>query len=1016
MSLNDSNKVIISRIQNRRGLKQDLPQPLRPGEIGFATDTRQVFIGADPAIGTSGDFNSQSIFETTIGAKDSTIGIADNNIVAFTVPFKKYDKSFFDGITKVVSYLPSANISSSSGLKIFPANTLVSTTGTPSANITSNVIVLSAGANTYITVGDIVTGNDIPAFTTVVAVSGSTVTLSSNITATTSNVLTFIPNNLINTETNLPFKAADLIVSKNGIKLLGDSANSSPAASYDYSFAANTSASNTHILTFRTAPLASEEVSICYYSNTAIIQAIEGITIQSNPALNGNISLYNTTEQTQFPSFYTEYSIPPYRQIPRSLITVSTTTGTGFIGLQHKHIAVNADSGDIDSPTALTLGNLLVSRSDQSSSSTVTVNPANLVFTVGTTPTYDVAGPYNHIYVENTVGYLNDKVFQITEFSNVTPSRSVTVALPINEFTVARAATANAVVVDSVATFVVTAVANPDGAGAIYQIDGVNKPTLTFLRGGVYTFDQSDATNNNHPIAFKDGTGASYTDGVVSTGTPGTAGAQTVITVANNAPLELSLRYYCTVHGNGMGNTITVQTGVTVTLTGNIEGVIEDANVLIVDGSNTTGIAGEVFAVTELNVNSNYIRFNIGNKPFLSNASVQFINYGNDITGSRVQVISSLHGYTSVDTIVVTSSSNTSAINNTSFSVRNDPITANTFFINSTAAVVGQVLGNISPSLNSGPAGNITPVRSIDLRANSTLAEISSTVNDISDWPFLGIIPDSENKIYITHKPQYTSTGTNFRLHEDYSQPTLGPLSLIEAEYSRNDTVKAKLEKWINSCLESDLVNLFSTGSVGVKYTTDATSVRTIGQYAANVDNTYDEIIFSSREEARDFNKLVNQIFFQRPDPGNENIKGLVNLKTNIELQTRSSIALGDRTVSYAEFNSAIIPFAGGNISSLTQNIVAFDTYKIDYSITEDTTGGKYQRIGTMFVSGRADFNSGAGAVLLQDIASDMVDTGSSGNVTFNASLVGTDIVFNVTNTVGGALAMKYIVKRWNSQ
>lgn len=38
-------KVIISRIQQRRGLKQELPQPLRPGEIGFATDSRQVYIG-----------------------------------------------------------------------------------------------------------------------------------------------------------------------------------------------------------------------------------------------------------------------------------------------------------------------------------------------------------------------------------------------------------------------------------------------------------------------------------------------------------------------------------------------------------------------------------------------------------------------------------------------------------------------------------------------------------------------------------------------------------------------------------------------------------------------------------------------------------------------------------------------------------------------------------------------------------------------------------------------------------
>jgi len=30
-----NNTVVVSRIQNRRGLKQDLPQPLRAGEIGL---------------------------------------------------------------------------------------------------------------------------------------------------------------------------------------------------------------------------------------------------------------------------------------------------------------------------------------------------------------------------------------------------------------------------------------------------------------------------------------------------------------------------------------------------------------------------------------------------------------------------------------------------------------------------------------------------------------------------------------------------------------------------------------------------------------------------------------------------------------------------------------------------------------------------------------------------------------------------------------------------------------------
>jgi hypothetical protein len=68
-----------------------------------------------------------------------------------------------------------------------------------------------------------------------------------------------------------------------------------------------------------------------------------------------------------------------------------------------------------------------------------------------------------------------------------------------------------------------------------------------------------------------------------------------------------------------------------------------------------------------------------------------------------------------------------------------------------------------------------------------------------------------------------------------------------------------------------------------------------------------------------------------------------------------------------------------------------------------------------MLISGRTEFNGGSGAVLFQDVASEMIDTGLSGNVIFNASIVGTNIVFNVTNTVGRDLSMKYLVKRWSS-
>ena len=103
-------------------------------------------------------------------------------------------------------------------------------------------------------------------------------------------------------------------------------------------------------------------------------------------------------------------------------------------------------------------------------------------------------------------------------------------------------------------TFTVTVVNS--GYGNVFAVDGVSTPTLSFVRTGVYTFTQSDASNSGHQIAFKDGSGTSYTTGVVTTGTPGSAGAQTVITVASDAPADL--RYYCVAHGNGMGNTIAV--------------------------------------------------------------------------------------------------------------------------------------------------------------------------------------------------------------------------------------------------------------------------------------------------------------------------------------------------------------------------------------------------------------------------------------------------------------------------
>jgi len=94
-------------------------------------------------------------------------------------------------------------------------------------------------------------------------------------------------------------------------------------------------------------------------------------------------------------------------------------------------------------------------------------------------------------------------------------------------------------------------------SGNKYRFDdfGTSAVTLDLQEGGTYTFDQSDSSNSGHPLRFSttsDGThggGSEYTTGVTTTGTPGSSGAKTVITVAASAP---TLYYYCSVH-SGMG-------------------------------------------------------------------------------------------------------------------------------------------------------------------------------------------------------------------------------------------------------------------------------------------------------------------------------------------------------------------------------------------------------------------------------------------------------------------------------
>jgi len=116
-------------------------------------------------------------------------------------------------------------------------------------------------------------------------------------------------------------------------------------------------------------------------------------------------------------------------------------------------------------------------------------------------------------------------------------------------------------------------------SGNKYRFDdfGTSAVTLQLQEGGTYTFDQSDSSNSGHPLRFSTtsngthGGGSEYTTGVTTTGTPGSSGAKTVITVSASAP---TLYYYCTQHSAMGGQANTNSTHGSSNFSGGIQSVV----------------------------------------------------------------------------------------------------------------------------------------------------------------------------------------------------------------------------------------------------------------------------------------------------------------------------------------------------------------------------------------------------------------------------------------------------------
>jgi hypothetical protein len=273
-------------------------------------------------------------------------------------------------------------------------------------------------------------------------------------------------------------------------------------------------------------------------------------------------------------------------------------------------------------------------------------------------------------------------------------------------------------------TYTVT-VTNP-GSGNVFVLgsDG-NAPQIEMFRGNTYVFNQSDATNDGHPLVFKNGSSA-YEVGVtyflngsettqsnyVNTTTFNagrSSGVRKVqIEVASNAPSS-GLRYYCYVHGNGMGNTITVK----------------DSNISLVAGS-----------ITNVNNTGN----NIANVNTVGGAIANVNTVATNITGvnsfnDRYRVASSAPT-SSLDAgdLYFDTSANLLKVYNGSAFQSTAPSSADQTNINIVAGEVTaqEDLGSIASSVSTSSGSNITTVGQ-NISSVNTVAGISSNVTSVAD-------------------------------------------------------------------------------------------------------------------------------------------------------------------------------------------------------------------------------------------------------------------------------------------
>lgn len=305
-------------------------------------------------------------------------------------------------------------------------------------------------------------------------------------------------------------------------------------------------------------------------------------------------------------------------------------------------------------------------------------------------------------------------------------------------------------------TYTVT-VANVSGSN-VFVLDGSNYPAIEMFRGNTYIFNQTDATNDGHPLVFKNGSSA-YEVGVtyflngsaatqsnyvnVTTFNAGRSSGnrQVQIEVASTAP-STGLRYYCYIHGNGMGNTITVKDSNVSLVAGSI------ANVNLTGGSiaNVNTTAGSIANVNTVatnidNVNSFAARYRVGSTNptsdndagdlFFNTTSNELVAFNGSTFQSTSPSASDQNNINIVAGQITAQEDLGSIANAVSTSSGNDINTVANAISNVTALGTTANINNMAALNASGVVANIASVAGSISNVNTVATNISS-INDFA--------------------------------------------------------------------------------------------------------------------------------------------------------------------------------------------------------------------------------------------------------------------------------------------